>query len=119
MTFVYITQYYTEYKYRPVRSIAIASQTGLATNMITGFAVTLDCTATLVLVIAMAIIGSYYLGQHSGVTGAGLFGTAVASMGMLVTFEAPRISHSEQHGRPLRRTICGSDAGCMRHSVMG
>ena len=83
MTFVYITQYYTEYKYRPVQSIAIASQTGPATNIITGFAVALECTAAPVLVIAAAIIGSYYLGQHSGVTGAGLFGTAVATMGML------------------------------------
>jgi len=85
MAFVYITQYYTEYKYRPVRSIATASQTGPATNIITGFAVGLECTAVPVLVIAVAILTSYYLGQHSGVAGAGLFGTAVATMGMLGT----------------------------------
>jgi len=85
MAFVYITQYYTEYKYRPVRSIATASQTGAATNIITGFAVGLECTAVPVLVIAVAILTSYYLGQHSGVAGAGLFGTAVATMGMLGT----------------------------------
>jgi K(+)-stimulated pyrophosphate-energized sodium pump len=85
MAFVYITQYYTEYKYRPVRSIATASQTGPATNIITGFAVGLECTALPVLIIAAAILASYYLGQHSGVAGAGLFGTAVATMGMLGT----------------------------------
>ncbi|MBI4524749.1 MAG: sodium-translocating pyrophosphatase [Deltaproteobacteria bacterium] len=83
--FVYITQYYTEYKYRPVKSIAEASQTGPATNIIAGFAVGLECTAIPVIVISAAIIGSYYLGNMSGVPHAGLFGTAVATMGMLGT----------------------------------
>ena len=83
--FVYITQYYTEYKYRPVREIAEASQTGPATNIITGVAVGFECTAIPVLVISVAIISSYYLGLNSGVKHAGLFGTAVATMGMLGT----------------------------------
>ncbi|MBM2802816.1 MAG: vacuolar-type H(+)-translocating pyrophosphatase [Deltaproteobacteria bacterium] len=74
--FVYITQYYTEYKYRPVREIAEASKTGPATNIIAGIAVGLECTAIPVLVISVAIISSYH---------AGLFGTAVATMGMLGT----------------------------------
>jgi len=83
--FVYITQYYTEYKFRPVREISEASQTGPATNIITGIAVGFECTAIPVLVISVAIIASYYLGIASGVKGAGLFGTAVATMGMLGT----------------------------------
>lgn len=83
--FVYITQYYTESKYRPVRTIAEASQTGPATNIIAGIAVGLECTAIPVVVISAAIIGSYYLGNMSGVPHAGLFGTAVATMGMLGT----------------------------------
>ena len=83
--FVYITQYYTEYKYRPVREIAEASKTGPATNIIAGIAVGLECTAIPVLVISVAIISSYYLGLASGVKHAGLFGTAVATMGMLGT----------------------------------
>src|SRR5712691_5587606 len=91
MAFVYITQYYTEYKYRPVRSIAEASQTGPATNIIAGMAVGMESTALPVIVIGVAIIAFYALGQSSGVVipknplGAGLFGTAVATMGMLGT----------------------------------
>ena len=83
--FVYITQYYTEYKYRPVKSIVEASQTGPATNIIAGMAVGLECTAIPVAVISVAILASYYLGNLSGVPHAGLFGTAVATMGMLGT----------------------------------
>ncbi|HXG52855.1 MAG TPA: sodium-translocating pyrophosphatase [candidate division Zixibacteria bacterium] len=83
--FVYITQYYTEYKFRPVKTIAEASQTGPATNIIAGISVGLECTAIPVIVISAAIIASFYLGNLSGVPHAGLFGTAVATMGMLGT----------------------------------
>jgi K(+)-stimulated pyrophosphate-energized sodium pump len=85
LAFVYITEYYTEYKYRPVLSIADASQTGPATNIITGIAVGLECTALPTLVISAAILGAYYLGTHSGFKDGGLFGTAVATMGMLAS----------------------------------
>jgi K(+)-stimulated pyrophosphate-energized sodium pump len=88
--FVYITQYYTEYKYRPVLSIAESCKTGPATCIITGFAVGLECTALPVLAISGAIMGSYYLGVSAGLAGvsaqaAGLYGTAIATMGMLST----------------------------------
>ena len=82
--FVYITQYYTEYKYRPVRSIAEASLTGPATNILAGMAVGFECTALPVIVISIAILASYHLGE-AAIPGAGLFGTAVATMGMLGT----------------------------------
>ena len=85
MAFVFITQYYTEYKYRPVKSIAEASRTGPATNIISGIAVGLESTALPVLVISAAILSAYYLGKNSGFPNAGLFGTAVATMGMLAT----------------------------------
>ncbi len=76
--FVYITQYYTEYKYRPVLAIAEASQTGPATNIIQGISVGFECTALPTLVISAAIIGSFYLGKASGVEHAGLFRPDVA-----------------------------------------
>jgi K(+)-stimulated pyrophosphate-energized sodium pump len=85
VAFVWITQYYTEYYYRPTLSIATASQTGPATNIIAGLAVGLECVAAPILVISGAIISAYYLGVHSGFPHAGLFGTAVATMGMLST----------------------------------
>jgi K(+)-stimulated pyrophosphate-energized sodium pump len=82
--FVYITQYYTEYKYRPVREIADASVTGPATNVIAGIAVGMESALFPVLTVSAAIVGSYLLGQ-SAMPGGGLFGTAVATMGMLGT----------------------------------
>jgi K(+)-stimulated pyrophosphate-energized sodium pump len=83
IAFVFITQYYTEYRYRPVRSIAEASQTGPATNIIAGVAVGMESTGFPILVIGLAIVSSYFLGGRSGLAEAGLFGTAVATMGML------------------------------------
>jgi K(+)-stimulated pyrophosphate-energized sodium pump len=85
--FVWITQYYTEYRYRPTRSIALASTTGPATNIITGLAVAMECTALPVLAISAAILGSYYCGLRGmpDTPGAGLYGTAIATMGMLST----------------------------------
>jgi K(+)-stimulated pyrophosphate-energized sodium pump len=83
--FVWITQYYTEYKYRPVQSIAEASKTGPATNIISGLAVGFECTGLPVIVISLALMGAYWCGKMAlgGVAGAGLYGTAIATMGML------------------------------------
>jgi K(+)-stimulated pyrophosphate-energized sodium pump len=91
--FVYITQYYTEYKYRPVREIAESCKTGPATTIITGLAVGMECTAAPVVVISGAIMLSYWLGTQAATTAgwnisqqsAGLYGTAIATMGMLST----------------------------------
>jgi K(+)-stimulated pyrophosphate-energized sodium pump len=85
LVFVLLTIYYTDYRYRPVRSIAEASQTGPATNIISGIAVGMESTGLPTLVIATAIVGAYFLGSSSGLQHAGLFGTAVATMGMLAT----------------------------------
>jgi K(+)-stimulated pyrophosphate-energized sodium pump len=85
--FVWVTQYYTEYRYRPVREIADASVTGPATNIIAGVAVGFESTALPVALISLAIFAAYKLGQLGlpGVENAGLYGTAVATMGMLST----------------------------------
>jgi K(+)-stimulated pyrophosphate-energized sodium pump len=83
--FVWITQYYTEYRYRPVRSIAEASAKGPATNIITGLAVGFECTGPSVIVISIALMAAYWCGTKGlgGMPGAGLYGTAIATMGML------------------------------------
>ncbi|MBN1045965.1 MULTISPECIES: sodium-translocating pyrophosphatase [unclassified Clostridium] len=87
--FVYITQYYTSYNFRPVKEIAKSSLTGPATNIISGISVGLESTFAPVLVIAIAIFSSYWLGNHSGLSelgfNGGLYGTAIATMGMLST----------------------------------
>jgi K(+)-stimulated pyrophosphate-energized sodium pump len=88
--FVWITQYYTESRYRPVQSIAEASLTGPATNIIAGIAVGMETPAVPVLVISAALLLSYYFGVQglSGVADVsdyakGIYGTAIATMGML------------------------------------
>lgn len=86
--FVKSTQYYTDYAYYPVRSIAKASTTGHGTNIITGVAVGMKSTVIPTVMVSIAVICAYHLGATSGIGGAnsrnaGLFGTAVATMGML------------------------------------
>ena len=86
VAFVYITQYYTAGSYRPVREIAEASKTGPATNIISGVAVGFETTAVTAITIGIALLASNWLGAHSGLGSVGgVFGTAVATMGMLMT----------------------------------
>lgn len=81
------TQYYTDYTYNPVKRIAAASQTGHGTNVIAGLAVGLESTGIPSIVISIALFLAYTLGKNSGLpsAAAGIFGTAVATMGMLCT----------------------------------
>ncbi len=72
---VWITEYYTSTEYRPVRVIAKASETGHATNIIQGLAISMEATAIPALIICGAIIATYLL--------AGLFGIAIAVSSML------------------------------------
>ncbi|MEA2639824.1 MAG: K(+)-stimulated pyrophosphate-energized sodium pump, partial [Chloroflexota bacterium] len=83
--FVYITQYYTAGSWRPVQEIARASMTGPATTVITGTAVGFETTAATALTIGAALVASYYLGHSSGLPDGGVYGTAVATMGMLMS----------------------------------
>jgi K(+)-stimulated pyrophosphate-energized sodium pump len=85
IVFVFVTQYYTEYKYRPVKDIAEASLTGHATNIIAGLSVGFECTAATVITIGTALLASYKFGSMTGFPSGGIYGTAVATMGMLST----------------------------------
>ncbi len=84
VAFVYITQYYTAGNWRPVKEIAAASRTGPATNIISGVAVGFETTAVTAITIAIALFASHWLGEQALPNG-GIFGTAVATMGMLMT----------------------------------
>src|SRR5207247_4578518 len=55
------------------------------TTIITGMPVAQECAPPPTPAISLAILGSYLLGRATGIPGAGLFGTAVATMGMLAT----------------------------------
>jgi K(+)-stimulated pyrophosphate-energized sodium pump len=87
VAFVYITQYYTAGAWRPVKEIAEASKTGPATNIISGVAVGFETTAVTAITIAIALFASHWLGTQAlpDVPNGGIFGTAVATMGMLMT----------------------------------
>jgi K(+)-stimulated pyrophosphate-energized sodium pump len=82
---VYTTQYYTEAWFRPVRSIVNASRTGLATNIVVGTAVGYETTLATAVTIGLALLFAYFLGSQTGLPRGGVFGTAVATMGMLMT----------------------------------
>lgn len=80
------TQYYTDYEYGPVRSIAEASSTGHGTNIIVGVSVGMKATFIPTIAVAISVLLAYHLGESTHIGdghNAGLFGTAVATMGML------------------------------------
>jgi H+-translocating diphosphatase len=80
------TQYQTDYAYYPVQSIAEASTTGHGTNIIVGVSVGMKATLLPTITVAIAVLAAYHIGASSGIgdgRNAGLFGTAVATMGML------------------------------------
>jgi len=83
---VWITEYYTGTNYRPVQSIAKASETGHGTNVIQGLAISLESTALPTLVIVIAVIATF---QIAGIIGVAFAATALLALaGMVVALDA-------------------------------
>jgi K(+)-stimulated pyrophosphate-energized sodium pump len=83
---VWITEYYTGTNYRPVKSIAKASETGHGTNVIQGLAISLESTALPTLVIVVAVIATF---QIAGIIGIAFAATAMLALaGMVVALDA-------------------------------
>ena len=74
---MFITEYYTSTKFRPVKKISKSSETGSATNIISGLAVGMESTAYPVILLAFATFFAFQLG--------GLYGIAIAAVAMLST----------------------------------
>ncbi len=79
-----LTEMYTSDRYRSVKKIAESSKTGSATNIITGLGVGMKSTAIPVIFIVIGILVSYFVMQNSQ-EGTGLYGIALAAVGMLST----------------------------------
>ncbi len=80
-----VTEYYTGSDGKPVKNIAAQSETGAATNIIHGLATGMESVAAPVLLIALAIYVSYSVCDIEGVVGSGVYGVAIAAVGMLST----------------------------------
>jgi K(+)-stimulated pyrophosphate-energized sodium pump len=80
-----LTEYYTSYHHKPTQEIGKASLTGAATNIIEGLAVGMKSTGWPVLVLSVGIAVAYYAAGGATDYAAGLYGIAIAAVGMLST----------------------------------
>ncbi len=82
---VVFTEYYTSTSYRPVKSIAQASETGAGTNVISGLAYGFESTALPLIIIVIGILASYFVVGGATDPSIGLYGIAIAAAAMLST----------------------------------
>jgi K(+)-stimulated pyrophosphate-energized sodium pump len=82
---VIITEYYTSTSYRPVKTISASSETGAATNIISGLSIGFESTLIPTVVIVIGILISYFIVGGAADSGIGLYGIAIAAVAMLST----------------------------------
>jgi K(+)-stimulated pyrophosphate-energized sodium pump len=88
---VWITEFYTSTEFRPVRTIAKASESGHGTNVIAGLAVSMESTAVPVLIIVVGMLTAYIIngGNMLGIYGVAIAGVSMLSMaGMVVALDS-------------------------------
>jgi K(+)-stimulated pyrophosphate-energized sodium pump len=83
VAFLNVTQFYTEHRYRPVRELAEAARAGPTMAVLFGLAVGLEAAVVPMGVIIAAVLAAFQVGARTGLEHGGLYGTAVATMGML------------------------------------
>ncbi len=81
----YFTEYYTSDSYKPTKNLSDTAKTGPATIIIGGLSLGMVSTAIPVIIIAVAIIVSFYLSGGSISFASGLYGISLAAVGMLST----------------------------------
>ncbi len=85
LTIAKITEYFTSAEYNPVKRIAKESETGASTNIIGGLSVGMMSTALPIIVIAIGILVAYFVSGGAAEPAKGLYGIALAAVGMLST----------------------------------
>jgi K(+)-stimulated pyrophosphate-energized sodium pump len=82
---LFVLQYYTEFRHRPVREIAEAARLGPSLALLRGVSVGFEAALAPIFIVATAVAAAHFLGARTGLSGGGVFGIAVAMTGALGT----------------------------------